>query len=79
MNCVEMSTHSTDDTMIILTYIIWFVNEKLGKSELSGFCQKKKGQVDFCKLSARRLAGGKSRDFNAGMAEKMPHDCIGLG
>ena len=23
--------------------------------------------------------GGKSRDFNAGMAEKMPHDCIGLG
>ncbi len=29
--------------------------------------------------TARRLAGGKSRDFNAGMAEKMPHDCIGLG
>jgi hypothetical protein len=31
------------------------------------------------KAKARRLAGSKSRDFNAGMAEKMPHDCIGLG
>jgi hypothetical protein len=31
------------------------------------------------KAKARRLAGGKSRNFNAGMAEKMPHDCIGLG
>ena len=31
------------------------------------------------KAKARRLAGGKSRVFNAGMAEKMPHDCIGLG
>ena len=25
------------------------------------------------------LLGGKSRDFNDGMAEKMPQDCIGLG
>ena len=25
------------------------------------------------------IYGGKSRDFNAGMAEKMLHDCIGLG
>jgi hypothetical protein len=31
------------------------------------------------KAKARRLAGGKSRNFNAGMAEKMPHDCIDLG
>ena len=30
-------------------------------------------------LRFRRLAGGKSRDFNAGMAEKSPQDCIGLG
>ena len=26
------------------------------------------------KAKVRRLAGGKSRDFNAGMAEKMPQD-----
>ena len=37
--------------------------------------------TQFNVVSAPKTATfqGKSRDFNAGMAEKTPQDCIGLG
>jgi len=45
----------------------------------SKYVQACEGIFRHTKAKARRLAGGKSRGFNAGMAKKAPQDCIGLG